>query len=132
MKMKLKRETVAKSLALAVALSLSLSFVGCVGQTIRTSIHGAVTSEFISNPPGARIEVDGNYIGNAPLTYTWPWSYRDGSRFNNEVTIKAYPSGPGQFQQRKFFESHSRELPVIPAKIYFEMTSPDISKPESE
>jgi len=107
-----------------LALFLSGCLAGCVAQTIRSSAHGSVTSHFISNPPGARIEVDGNYIGNAPLTYKWPWSYRNGGRFNNEVEVKAYPSGPGQFPQRKFFESHGGTLPAIPSKIYFDMNSP--------
>ncbi len=30
-------------------------------------------SEVISEPAGARIEVDGNYIGNAPLTINNMW-----------------------------------------------------------
>src|SRR5947207_636718 len=78
---------------------------GCVGRTIRSTVHGSMTTQFISNPPGARIEVNGDYIGDAPLTYTWPWKYRDGSDFSDKVTIRALPSGTGQFPQRKFFDS---------------------------
>ncbi len=122
-----RMKTFAKALT---ALLLSAFLVGCVAQTIRSSARGSVSSDFISNPPGARIEVDGNYIGNAPLTYSWPWSYRNGGRFNNEVEIKAYPSGPKQFPQRKFFESHGGTLPSIPAKIYFDMNSPVSVEPE--
>ncbi len=119
-----------KSLFAAITLVFALVFTGCVARAIRSSAHGKVISTFISNPPGARIEIDGEYIGKTPITIEWPRSYQDGSRFNDEITIKAFPSGPGQFQQKKFFESHGGTLPIIPAKIYFDMTSPDISKSE--
>ncbi len=68
-------------------------------------IEKLLISTFISNPPGARIEIDGEYIGKTPITIEWPRSYQDGSRFNDEITIKAFPSGPRQFQQKKFFEN---------------------------
>jgi hypothetical protein len=96
--------------------------IGCAN--VRTASHGPITTKFISSPSGARIEVNGSYIGNAPVDYTWPAQYQDGARFRDELTIKAFPSGPGQFAQRKFFESHGGNLPLIPAQIYFDMTAP--------
>ncbi len=119
-----------KSLFAAITLVFALVFTGCVARAIRSSAHGKVISTFISNPPGARIEIDGEYIGKTPITIEWPRSYQNGDRFNDEITIKAFPSGPGQFQQKKFFESRGRTLPIIPKTIYFDMTSPDSSSSE--
>lgn len=105
---------------LLIAL-VGFSLAGCAG--VRSASHGPVTTRFISSPTGARIEVNGSYIGNAPMSYTWPAQYQDGARFRDELTVRAYPSGAGQFAQRKFFESHGGNLPLIPARIYFDMTS---------
>lgn len=106
---------------IAVVLLAAASLAGCAA--VRTSSHGPVTTQFMSSPPGARIEIDGNYIGDAPLSYTWPSGYQNGERFRDQVTIKAYPSGPGQFPQKKFYESFSNVLPPIPQKVYFDMQS---------
>ena len=86
-------------------------------------MHGAMSTEFISDPRGAHIEVNGEYIGDAPLVYSWPRKYRDGSEFNDKMTIRALPSGPGQFPQRKFFDSGWNKS-AIPSRVYFDMHSP--------
>lgn len=92
-----------------------------------------VYTRFESSPPGARIEINNEYVGRTPLVYKWPSNqYSHFGNFADETSIRAYPSGPGQYQQRKYFESHRRDLPKIPAVIYFDMSSPDIGKPESE
>lgn len=100
-------------------------FVGCAGMRsdLRSNSHGPVTTQFVSSPSGARIEIDGNDVGITPLSYTWPRSYQDGARFRNEVTVKAFPAGAGGRTQKKFFESHHMELPLIPTKIYFDMNA---------
>jgi hypothetical protein len=96
---------------------------GCVGRAIRTTMHGAQSTQFISTPPGARIEVNGDYIGDTPFTYSWPAKYRDGNEFNDKVTIRALPSGPGQLPQRKFFDSGWNKS-AIPGRVYFDMRLP--------
>lgn len=92
-----------------------------------------VYTRFESSPPGARIEINNEFVGRTPFTYKWPENmYSHFGNFADETSIRAYPSGPHQYQQRKFFESHRGDLPKIPGAIYFDMSSPDISKPESE
>ena len=86
-------------------------------------MHGAQTTQFISEPPGARIEVNGEYIGDAPMTYAWPSKYRDGNEFSDKMTIRALPRGAGQFPQRKFFDSGWNKS-AIPSRVYFDMRSP--------
>ncbi len=99
-----------------------LLFSSCIDTTTRTDFHGPITTQFVSNPPGARIEIDGSYIGNAPKAYTWPRTYQTRERFSKEVRITAFPSGPKQYPQSKFYGSHHNQLPVIPERIYFDMT----------
>lgn len=104
-----------------------LAFVLC------SCVAAPVYTRFESNPPGARIEISHEYVGRTPFTYKWPGNmYSHFGNFADETMIRAYPSGPHQYQQRKYFESHGGELPKIPEQIYFDMSSPDISKPESE
>ncbi|MEY2489806.1 MAG: hypothetical protein QOC70_1748 [Verrucomicrobiota bacterium] len=70
---------------LLLSIVCGLLLGGCVGRTIRSTMHGSMTTQFISNPPGARIEVNGDYVGNAPLSYTWPWKYRDARTFSTKL-----------------------------------------------
>ncbi len=78
-------------LMMSIVAALVLS--GCVGRTIRSTMHGPQTTQIISNPPGAHIEANGEYIGDAPLTYSWPGKYRDGSEFADKMTIRASDAG---------------------------------------
>lgn len=117
-----------KSLITLAAVTALMT--GCAG--MRSSAHGPVATQFISSPSGARIEIDGNYIGDTPLTYTWPSSYQNGERFRDQVTIKAFPSGSGQHPQRKFYESFGGVLPPIPQKVYFDMNSPAKAETDDE
>jgi hypothetical protein len=99
-----------------------LPLPGGIGTTIRTDFYGPTTTQFISNPPGARIEIDGDYIGNAPKSYTWPRRYQTGERFSEEVRITAFPSGPKQYPQSKFYGNYPNQHPLIPERICFDMT----------
>jgi hypothetical protein len=115
-------------LALVTAMIL---LTGCVGREIRSTMHGAMNTEFISAPPGAHIEVNGEYIGDAPMVYSWPRKYRDGSEFADKMTIRALPSGSGQFPQRKFFDSGWNKS-AIPSRVYFDMHAPAPPPKEDE
>jgi hypothetical protein len=57
--------------------------------------------EVLSEPPGARIEVNGNYIGDTPITTTLQCS-PDG-RFLEHTTIRALP----QYRETMFSLSSS-------------------------
>lgn len=118
-----------RGMRLIVVATVALAFTACAGvrSDMRSSAYGSVATQFVSSPPGARIEIDGNYVGNAPMTYTWPRSYQDGPRFRNEVTVKAFPADGGR-SQKKFYESRHMELPMIPQRVYFDMNT----RPETE
>jgi len=75
------------------------------------------TTKVISEPPGARIELDDDYIGTAPLEIQWTgWS--DSGRFRDDHIIRALPIYEGQYTQTKFFRCGSRP---IPKTILFDM-----------
>jgi hypothetical protein len=84
--------------------------------------------QIISEPPGARIEINSDYIGNAPIvvtvggtpdpsgTPTLSGRSIDGLFAKNTV-IRAIPSMDGQFTQSKIFAIDDQ----IPHRILFSM-----------
>ena len=89
--------------------------------------------EILSEPPGARIEVNGNYIGDRPITT--PLQCSSDGRFLEHTTIRALPTIPGQYVQSKFFDGgyqYSHQLNnSVPSQVFFDMrlgpVSPDIN-----
>ena len=86
--------------------------------------------ETISDPPGAKIEINNQYMGETPLTvrltrktnYDWWNSSLVGGAAAVQIeaspfTINAYPDQAGQFTQKKYIGPND----VIPNKIYFNM-----------
>lgn len=81
------------------------------------------TTKVISKPPGARIELDNDYIGDAPLEIQWEGWLSNGL-FTKDHVINALPIYEGQYTQRKFFRGNawtwgSRD--PVPKTILFDM-----------
>jgi PEGA domain len=57
--------------------------------------------EIISEPAGARIEINDNYIGDAPITVEIP---QDQGYFKATTTIRALPTEAGDYVQTKYFD----------------------------
>lgn len=78
-----------------------------------------------SSDPGARIEVNNDYIGKTPLTLKI-WGDKDGTFHNfgsQDYVVRAYPENTNQFVQTKTFRTgrwFSAE-DKIPGRIYFDM-----------
>ncbi len=75
--------------------------------------------QIVSQPTGAKIEMNGQYLGDAPLTIDVEAS-NDG-RFWRDTVIKAYPLETG-YVQIKAFNGKSR-WPIsdmVPPKIFFD------------
>jgi len=70
----------------------------------------------ISDPPGARIELDDGYIGDALLEIQWDMSSTS-ELFIKSYEVKALPIYEGQYVQQKFFWRNDR----IPKTILFDM-----------
>ena len=81
------------------------------------------TTKVISIPPGARIELDNDYIGDAPLEIQWEgWSIN--GLFHKDHTVKALPIYEGQYVQSKFFRgglTFRGTRDPVPKTILFDM-----------
>jgi len=93
--------------------------------TDRTQGPTSQSVQIISSPPGARIEVNGNYVGDAPGTIEIP-SFGDG-RFRERTIIRAIPTRDGDYTQTKVFFGYAAfDNPYlvsdrIPQRIFFDM-----------
>jgi hypothetical protein len=81
--------------------------------------------EVESSTPGARIEVNDDYVGKAPITITI-YGDADGTFHNfgsKDFVVRALPSGTNQFPQTKLFRTGGwfSEEDRVPKKIYFDM-----------
>ncbi len=83
---------------------------------------GKKTVQINSEPAGARIEVNNETIGFAPLSLDI--QYSEAGTAAEDVLIIAYPNEPGHCVQSKLFMK-SRRTPVflnkLPSAIYFDM-----------
>jgi hypothetical protein len=85
-----------------------------------------------TSEPGARIELDGNYVGLAPLDLKI-YGDRDGT-FHNfgsmECVIRASPSGNVGQEQFKVFRTGGlfTQEDRIPKQIFFSMTAPQVER----
>ena len=80
--------------------------------------------DIISDPPGAKIEINGNYIGATPCSTTIQgWTASRVICFDTHV--KANPTQPGHYTQHKTYyrpQRFRRHGMTIPHTIYFNMT----------
>ena len=72
------------------------------------------TIQIISDPPGARIEVNDDYVGDAPISITVPIQ---GAKFTRMTIIRATPTLQGEYVQSKYFDGTSE----VPSRILFSM-----------
>jgi hypothetical protein len=68
----------------------------------------ATETEIVSDPPGARIELDDEYLGNTPLKVLLP--------FHDASTLRALPTEKGHCVQQKLLNGGHK------ARIYFNMS----------
>src|SRR5260370_23075758 len=100
--------------------AVSLIASGCASHT-----HAARPRQkllVVSEPAGAQIEINGQYVGNAPTTVEIEAS-NDG-RFWRDTIIKAYPKDTGYTQIRAFNGKSSWAISdVVPPRIFFDTRS---------
>ena len=105
---------------IVIILSLSLFFSSCVitapqGGYLKVGythfLYNNFNIEIISDPAGAVIEWDNQYMGVTPLTI--PMTGKMGNAIT--ATIKATPKISGQYVQYKVLRN------PLPSKIYFNM-----------
>ena len=102
-------------------LILITILAGCITTPPKIQVVSGPTeksTEIISDPPGARIEINNEFVGETPLfveirRYCNDWT---GAEYCN-VIIKATPKEKGQYTQSKYFDYSIK----IPKRIFFDM-----------
>jgi hypothetical protein len=72
------------------------------------------TIQIISDPLGARIEVNDDYVGDTPISIRVA---TEGGNFTKGTSIRATPTVQGQYVQSKYFDRTSG----VPSRILFSM-----------
>jgi PEGA domain len=101
----------------ALLASAFLLFSGCASHT--QAVRPRLKVQIVSQPTGARIEVNGQYVGDAPVSVDIEAS-TDG-RFWRDTIVKAYPKDTG-YTQIKAFNGKSRWTisDMVPPKLFFD------------
>ncbi len=112
-----------------VALGLSACATNSP-QNARRGPDGTISYnvEVESSTPGARIEVNDDYVGKTPLTLTI-YGDRDGTFHNfgsKDYVVRAFPSSTNEHVQTKMFRTGGwfSEEDRIPKRIYFDLAQP--------
>jgi hypothetical protein len=117
----------------AVSVIFTVHFLLCSGCASHSNNPLPRQSvQIVSQPPGARIEVNGRYVGDAPTTVEIESSAH--GRFWKDTIIKAYPKNTG-YTQIKAFNGESRWSisDPIPGRISFDTrTEPTAGLNETE
>jgi hypothetical protein len=98
----------------------ALVFLICLGCASHThAVRPRLQVQIVSQPTGARIEVNGQYVGDAPTSVNIEAS-SDG-RFWRDTIIKAYPKDTGYTQIRAYNgKSRWAISDLVPPKISFD------------
>ena len=101
----------------SLAALVFLISLGCASHT--HAVRPRLQVQIVSQPTGARIEVNGQYVGDAPISVDIEAS-SDG-RFWRDTIIKAYPKDTG-YTQIKAFNGKSRWAisDMVPPRISFD------------
>jgi len=106
-----------------------LLLIGCASAPLEPGQPKDAIAYMVSvetSEPGARIEVNDDYIGKAPLTLK-VWGDKN-RRFRNlgggHCVIKAYPVQAGQTVQTKIFRTGGAPfapVDIIPQRLFFDL-----------
>jgi hypothetical protein len=89
------------------------TLAGCSEETV---MH---TTRVISDPLGARIELNDNYLGVTPLEFQWE-VYADSNILVDDYELRALPISPGHYVQTKLLWGFIGN-DVAPETIFFDM-----------
>ena len=122
---------------LAASLTAAAVLVGCqsLPPGAEPGPHGTMAYDVLvdASPPGARIEVNGQDVGESPV-HIKIFGDPDGT-FHDfgsyYYVLKASPISTNQFPQSRFFRTGHLLTPEdhIPSKIYFDMNQPAPTPP---
>ena len=108
-------------LSLFASLGLAAALSGCA---TRSELEHQVVTEILSDPPGARIEVNGDYIGDTPVT-TKLRHHPSDKVVMGKVVIRALPRNGDEHIQEKTFQGPQYPFDphrdVVPKRVFFDM-----------
>jgi len=97
--------------------------------------HGTIaySVQVTASEPGVRIEANGQYVGNAPLTLKI-FGDKDGTFHNFGsyfYVVQAFPLNTNEFVQTRMYRTGRHFTPedYIPRQIYFDMKQPPQANP---
>jgi len=97
--------------------SVFLMCSGCASHT--HPVRQRLTVQIVSQPAGAQIEMNGQYVGDAPLNIQIEAS-NDG-HFWRDTVIKAYPKETGYIQIKAFNgQSNWAISDMVPSRLFFD------------
>ena len=101
-----------------IAALIAFGLVACESSKTIVSTQPRPTAtktiQIIADSPGVRIEVNGDYVGDAPISITVP---TDHAKFTKVTIIRATPTLQGEYMQSKYFDATSE----VPSRILFSM-----------
>jgi PEGA domain len=106
---------------IAIVPSLMASvFLMCSGCASHTqAVRPRLNVQIVSQPVGAQIEVNGQYVGDAPLNIQIEASNE--GRFWRDTVIKAYPKETGYIQIKAFNgQSKWAISDMVPSRLFFD------------
>ena len=107
-----------------IAASMILLLSGCETIEVTSSSVKEFPVQVVSEPSGAKVEINNNYIGATPLTIKLE-GWESTRTFTRSTTIVAHPIRAGGQTQVKIFSGWTEPSrtygDVIPKKIYFNM-----------
>jgi hypothetical protein len=100
-----------------LVVSVFLLYSGCASHP--HAMRPRLKVQIVSQPAGAQIEMNGQYIGDAPLSVDIEAS-NDG-RFWRDTIIKAYPKETGYVQIKAFNGQSTWAInDTVPPRIFFD------------
>jgi len=113
----------------AAAIALATFVIACASAPPGAE-HGpqgtiAYLVQVESSEPGARVEVNNDYVGKTPMTLKI-WGDKDGTFHNfgsQEYIIRVFPVSTNQFVQTKAFRTGGwfSQEDKIPSRLYFDL-----------
>ena len=113
----------------AAAIALATILAGCASAPPGAE-HGpqgtiAYLVQVESSEPGARVEVNNDYVGKTPMTLKI-WGDKDGTFHNfgsQDYIIRVFPLSTNQFLQTKAFRTGGwfSQEDKIPSHLYFDL-----------
>src|SRR6202166_5050496 len=99
-----------------IAALIAFGLVACESATPIASTQprpqATKTIQINADSPGVRIEVNGDYVGDAPTSITVP---TDRAKFTKVTIIRATPTLEGEHVQSKHFDATTE----VPSRILF-------------